>query len=540
MSRTRPKKLPSPQARTQPQAPAQISEELVRTLLAAEANHEFAQERIAELELAAEDKGWNRIADTSGVLEFSRAGLSAIVRMARLMYLKNPYIKRAVELQKFYVWAQGVSVRAEDPQIDRVVQGFVRDKHNEREFFGQNARIERESDLLLDGNLFVGMQASPQTGAVRLKVLPFDEVTEILCHDGVPLLYKRVWCIKAYGSGGSVTNETQVSAYYPDINATEEAVYEAHFQVPSGQVRWGEPVLHVRTGGVGAMRWGVCEIYAALDWATAYKNFLEAWAKITQSYATFAWNLVTRGGKRAVSELKTKFASTIGASTGETNPQPVSGSMFITGDPNSRLEPIKTAGATTTAEDGRRLALMVAAATGWPDTFFGDAKVGNLATAQSLDRPTELRIKSRQMLWSGIYQQMCDYALECATKAPRGLLAGIATVEQNDFGDETIVYPEDVNPYINIEFPAIIEKDTAKMVQSIVAAATMNGQPNSGLLDSKTIARRLLVALGDERVDETLRKTYKDGSNEPPAPVYRPEQKGQGAEIGTTKPKGEV
>jgi hypothetical protein len=53
-------------------------------------------------------------------------------------------------------------------------------------------------------------------------------------------------------------------------------------------------------------------------------------------------------------------------------------------------------------------------------------------------------------------------------------------------------------------------------VKAIMDAATMNGKPFAGLVDSKTIARLLLVALGVNNVDEVLNQTHPDEPNPPP------------------------
>src|SRR5262249_50712420 len=151
-------------------------------------------------------------------------------------------------------------------------------------------------------------------------------------------------------------------------------------------VRWDAPIYHIKTGGFSDMRFGVPEIYAAVDWAKAYKEFLEDWATITRALSRFAWKASTKGGQRGVAALKSRLSTTLGsgAGMGETTPPPVTGSIAVMSEGNN-LEPIKTAGATTSMEDGRRLLLMVCSALGLPETFFGDVSVGTLATATSLD-----------------------------------------------------------------------------------------------------------------------------------------------------------
>ena len=124
-----------------------------------------------------------------------------------------------------------------------------------------------------------------------------------------------------------------------------------------------------------------------------------------------------------MSAAKAKLGGTLGGG-GAADMPPAVGSTFISG-PDVKIEPVRTAGATVGADDARRLLLMVAASFGLPETYFGDASVGTLATARSLDRPTELKMIDRQTLWSDTLRAIHDYVLLWGVKAPRGTLRGL-------------------------------------------------------------------------------------------------------------------
>src|SRR5438477_4821568 len=107
-------------------------------------------------------------------------------------------------------------------------------------------------------------------------------------------------------------------------------------------------------------------------------------------------------------------------------------------------------GATVAADDGRRLLLMVCAGTGWPETFFGDVSVGTLATARSLDRPTELRLRNRQTLWSDIIIDIAQFVIDKKLESTQGLKKG------------------QVDRTINTAFPPIVQHDVKEIVDAIV------------------------------------------------------------------------
>jgi hypothetical protein len=167
-------------------------------------------------------------------------------------------------------------------------------------------------------------------------------------------------------------------------------------------------------------------------------------------------------------------------------------------------------------EDGRRLLLMVAAAVGLPESFFGDVSVGNLATAKSLDRPTELRFINRQTLWGDIHRAILGFAIMQAVKA--GVLKGKIIIE-DDGTPRVELYPnpDETNPdkvgmprdaTVTVDFPSILEHDTPALVTSIVSAATMNGQPQAGVIQAKTVSKLLLQALNVDDVDSLLDELY--------------------------------
>lgn len=466
-------------------------------------------ESAAELErqLAQDDEGWLRLSGETG-RELSRDALRKISELARWMYIKNPLIKRGVNVQALYVFGQGMSVRAVDEQVNQVAQAFLDDSKNQAELTGHQARVSKEVELQIAGNLFFAFFTNRATGRVRVRTICADEVDGVVCNPEdakEPWFYLRGW------------QQTDLEG----VSAPQRAAYPDWRYRPTGTrpdsvrnypVRWDTPVYHVKVGGLPDMRFGISEVYAAIDWAKAYKSFLEDWATIVRAYARFAWQLKTPGGRAGVAAARHRLSTTLGNVGGETNPPPVAGSTFI-GAQGVDMQPIRTAGATTSAEDGRRLLLMVAAAVGLPETFFGDTQVGSLATAKSLDRPTELQMRNRQELWKEIFQAILAYVVEQSVRAPQGVLKG-RVVEEDD-GTPQVILDQVEDPEtgelgerdatITVGFPPLLEHDVQARVAAIAQAATL-GAPGTpaGTISEETLARLLLTTLGVEDVDAEL------------------------------------
>jgi hypothetical protein len=501
------------------------------------------RERLAELEFALEDQGWWQL-QASGQRELSRGGLSRSIRIAGLMYLANPLIRNAVNVQTNYVWGQGVNITARDPAINEVIQAHLDLRYNRRSWTGHLARLEAEVRQQLAGNQFLALFTRPDTGFVRVRAIDVAEIADILSNpddDQEPWYYERVWTRGIDPAGAQPTE--QQKAYYPDWLHPLRFSGERPEQLRGSPVMWDSPVYHLKTGNpMEHARYGLPEIYAALDWARAVKQDMEDYATIRRALTRFAWNLRRKGGPAAVAAAKARLNTTLGTDNIETNPPPATGSTFIASD-GADLQPIRTAGATLAPDEGRRLWLMVAAATGIPETMLsGDATVGNYATAKSLDRPTELEMRLRQSMWAGVISDLLGYVVDQAALAPKGPLTG-RLVTDSYTGEQRVsvrIGRQEADRRVDVKFPGILERDVQTRVQAIVGAATLNGQPTAGTLRPETTSRMLLTELLEDQVDEELSAMDAQGmfedpdlnpapQDQPPAPVPPPTAPGGGA-----------
>lgn len=443
---------------------------------------ELYESRIGQLELQLQEQGWMKLDEGAG-REFSREALGKIVDLARVNYLKNPLINRAVEIGALYVWGQDISVSAGDEAVQAVVDRFWKD--NRRVLTGQQASRLLEVELEVTGNLFLALFPEQITGQVRVRTVPMEEIREIVTNPDdryEPWYYKRTWTQRPVDGGAP----KEMTALYPDWQYQPSTKPES---VGKHKVHWDAPVLHVKAGAFPHWTWGVSEVYAALDWARAYKQLLEDDATRSRALARFAWSLSTKGGAGGIAAAKAKIGTTLGANGGETNPPPVAGSAFIAGDGVS-LDPIRIAGATLPPDHSTPARQMASAALGIPDHFF-DANQSNLATSKTLDRPTELKYTERREIWIDILTDLVQWVIDRDLEAPRGLLPKTITEEQRN---------------VEIAFPSLLERDTREVVGAIVDAATMKGSPNAGTLPVDTLSRLLMIALDVNDVDAELTK----------------------------------
>lgn len=139
---------------------------------------------------------------------------------------------------------------------------------------------------------------------------------------------------------------------------------------------------------------------------------------------------------------------------------------------------------------------------GLAEHFFGDLHSGNLATATSLDRPTQLMFEDRQGQWTGTLVRMSQFVLERSLKAPKGRL--------REAFAERAVQPRITDIPINVNWPPIVEGDIPALMGALVEALTLNGFEPTGI-DQKTglkAALSMVAAFANIEID--VEKTIED------------------------------
>jgi hypothetical protein len=492
----------------------ELNEALMQEVRQSSFNTEVLSERLAELELALEDANWMRLM-LDGEHEFSRGGLRKITDLARVMFIKNPIIKRGVMVKALYIWAQGINIKYSNGTLNKVLQAFWDDPKNRAELTSHQAQMLKQVDIEVDGNIFFVFFTRPTDGRVRVRTLPFDEITEIISDPEdakTPWFYVRQWTEKGIDSRGRRITRNR-TACYPDWRYKP---VKRLARIGGMEIEWDAPVFHARAGGMSGWKFGVSQVYAAIDWARAYKEFLEDVASLMRAYSRFAWKRITKGGKKAIAAERAKMATTLAAGGGmgdETNPPPVTGAMAFLGE-GTDLQPMQLRGAAISADDGRRFLLMAAAGLGLPETYFGDVSVGTFATAKTMDRPTELGMKEGQTFWTDVLKQIFEYVMLQAVKYNSDVkkLGHVEIIEDEGEKEEKIVWNTRVNTYLDIDFPPILEKDVQAAVQAVVTALTLNGQQLM-LLDEELATRLILNAMGEDDVDEIMALLFPDGTS---------------------------
>jgi hypothetical protein len=488
---------------------------------AGESNREMLEEALYAVEQQLMQEGWMQISATSGK-ELTKQALDIAEGWGRAYWIKNPLVRRAIELQALYVFAQGMVIKAESEEVDAVVQAFLEDPKNYASLTSHQAWKQNERALFTSGNRFFVFFTNESTGIVRVRTIPFSEIREVIKNpedSAEPWFYRRDYTVTPIDFGSGAISMKIETAYYPDWQYIPD---DKPSTIGGKPIMWDNPVYHVKTNCLEDMTFGIPETLSITDWAKAYKRFLENLATVWEAQARIAQVITTSGGPRAVAAAKAKYESVMGESSRLSGDnldvgRPV-GTTF-TASESVKVEPYRTAGSTTSVSDGIPLRLMVGSGSGIPDQMLSaDPSTGNLATAKAMERPLELQFRDRQTLWADVWMDILEYVINQSIAAPLGKLHSMGTVTTDDEGREIYTLTaldengEELTKKVSVVFPPILEHDVMATITALKTAATLDGQPLAGIFDLKTLADQIFRALNIPNSEEILGEIFPEGA----------------------------
>jgi len=421
-----------------------------------------------EADLALEDEGWVSLAAQTGDV-ITASDRTTNLKLSRLYSLKDPFGKQSIRLWTDYTFGTGMtwSVSEENEATKEVLEKFWDSKAN-RKILGAAGQRKSSNKVLVDGMIYFAIFLGSEGIATIRRIDPL-EITEIVTDPDDKeneMFYKRTWT-DAEGTSKSAiyrstTNKEGKSAVDRDgktVEQTDEAlVYRLEYND-------GNPLL-----------------LPALIWIKYYTKFMASRIAIMLALAKFAWKTKVKGGQAAVDAIKAK-----------THQQQINAASQLLENMGSDTTPIKTeTGASAAYQDGRQIKLMIAAAAGIPEQYYGDISIGNLATAKTVELPMMKMFQSYQAVWADAYRDINEIVL----------------------GHNNI--PED-KQYVDMDFPKIAPEDVALAAQAIVQILQV--MPELG--DSDDVKQIALMTLGVNDPAEVLDELADEGTGATEARLLR-------------------
>ena len=479
-----------------------------------------------DIELALQNVDWRREINLSW-LEFSRWGIQQIILISRLYYIKQPLLRRAIDVVAAYVFGRGVEITSTDTDANDVLQGFF---ERNRRTFGPTALLSTQKAKSMDGNLFWVFFADTQdSGNVDARRIDATEIQEILTDpddSDNEQLFKRVWTSEQYDPVTGAQKRVAEIAWYPALGFEQPPTMGD--TIGTYPVMWDSPILHRKHGGVAKWHFGCPEGYPALEWVKTAARYMQSCATLAASHAQIAWDITTKGGQAAIEgtkrQLQTQVNTSPGNSLWDTNPTPVNASQLVHG-PGSQWDLVSSRGKALDPKEGLTYNVYIGNVFGIPPTWLGDMETSNLSTATTLDRPTELGMRARQMEWEDDLAVIAKYVLSVSAGAASGQLRealtkrGLGKVVCIEAPRKTLpnglrVYDAAAKPkadeiQVRVTFPAIREGDMPAIVTAIATAMTLENKGGQIVgIDEREGVRLLFETLGVEDPEEILDEMY--------------------------------
>ena len=209
------------------------------------------KERFWELELALEDRGWQRQLAMANT-EFSRYGIQQIILICRLYFIKNPLVRRGVELCADYVFGRGFQITSDDEDANTFIEQFL--KANAKQL-GTSALLQKERTLRTDGNLFWAFFTDQSTGEMMVQTIDAAEIEDIVCdpdNADVEWFFKRRYMQTTFDPELGTMHPQQKVCWYVALGYETKLNGFGTEQDPIIRQDGGEPVYvyHRKVGGI--------------------------------------------------------------------------------------------------------------------------------------------------------------------------------------------------------------------------------------------------------------------------------------------------
>ncbi|HLI09123.1 MAG TPA: hypothetical protein VKV40_21345 [Ktedonobacteraceae bacterium] len=286
-----------------------------------------------------EDYYWRRLSDNWLQKDVIPSTYLELHNMCYEAYNANPLAFAIVEITTSFVMGKGVTLAANEPEVQRVLMDFWHDPDNHME-----TRVYALcTELSLYGEQFIRFFVNRFDGSVKIRQIDPSLIDQIETDPDdieTPLRFHR----RPIGP----------SATLPGSPPLISRVDELH---PDGEwFKAGEEVVQFTINKVSNARRGKSDLATLLPWLRRYKDWLTDRVRINKYKGAFLWDVVLTGADRKAVERKRM----------EYSYPPEPGSVIIHNEAEKWSAVKPEINASEAAEDGRAIKLMVAVGVRFP------------------------------------------------------------------------------------------------------------------------------------------------------------------------------
>jgi len=436
-------------------------------------------------------------------MDTSETFRAQIVKECRSLYVFDPLTQFAIELWTDYAFGSKPNLTAEDTAAQETWDEFWNAERN-APVLGDRKLHKNSETLLTDGELFFAVFASRLDGLSTVRLIPTDQIKEILTDPGdssVALYYRRDY---------TTPDGAFETVYYPCWSASPEQLALAN--LPSGakladQVNPQTDVVVMQAAfrEIGGRGWPLAT--ASVDWSKEYRQFLQNRAAVSRAAATWVEKIKAKTGQRGLDAMKSRLGSAIGATDMyDSNPPPVAGSTWLENEAATREWMNRPTNSADAEKDG--MALLTQAGLGYKlyPHYLGRGDTYRLATSTAMEGPTLKSFNRYQSFWSSVWRDLFKIV---AMMAERYGGKAFSSLEAKVSTDRVItVAQEEVTQAIGA-------------VNDMLDRGLVEPEPAQEII--KALVRVMLESMGMQGVDEMLKKIKKPVEKASPEPAPPPD-----------------
>ena len=433
------------------------------------------------------------------------------VKASYYYWQRDPLAGRTIQLIRDYTFGRGLTWKANDERVRKVLKRFFEDKGNRliTRAVGQWELIERAQ---LAGEVFLIFFVNRLTGAVKVRTLEPSEITQIISDPedkDTVLFYERKWARRQFDWSTKIYTVAQqlITDYLPDWNVAPprqgtDLQVDRLEHATLGDTGTYVCVHHLKINSHGQR--GLPLLLRVLAWLKAYKGFMEDRATLTLAAATFAFKQKIKGSASAVARLAQQWSSSEATRRyGVAGKERREGAQTLIENDNVSLEQFNVdTRASNAYQDGRMLRQMVGTGVGITEqNLTGDPSVANLASATQMEGPMLKMFEAWQQLFHDEIVDVLDFVVEMAMQY--GELRGV----------------EDLNRTIEVDFPPIVTQDLTAFISAVSSLISAQSLAGREYVAPRRLARYILQAFGETDLETALAELKDPGVAGNPAPA---------------------
>ena len=344
-------------------------------------------------------------------------------------YNRNPDAKVAINHIANFAIGKGFNLVTYHPEVEAVLKDFMHHPDNRiREYERQVAK-----DLLIDGEIVARYVVDEDTGNVLL--VPYRPVE--LQHIRTALgNYRQI-------------EEFHFNFHWDEGDYPGGRVESKIVEIPADEI------LFVAINNRAYELRGRPELYPALPWLKARKDWLENRARINYWLSVILWRVtVSTNNPSVIASVASRWA---------TPPKP--GSVSVEHDAVN-VQPMNASpNAGEARDDGRQLLMNIAKAFGLPEYMLGDGENANLASASRQQLPAIVKFEDYQRtlimeLWKPMFKKVLSIAID------RGELP-IMVQKHNGAGNPIEGEMIPTMEAFDVQYKDIMQEDILKLTQAL-------------------------------------------------------------------------